>query len=329
MIVEPGLLDHPKFLRLQRRIGDRALHVLFRLWAHCQSEQRGERWRATDAEYLAAVARWEGESGKLLEDLCACGFVEEREGALVIHDWNDHNANLRKSWVNGRYGGRPKKPKSSKEANPLETHGFPESASNQTYGQAMGPQRREEKRREEKTSSSLPPSQSTSARDVEVESSVPKAFSRDEIQEINQVWAVWPKRIETIPAQISIGRAIQRHGLDVVLAGTRRIVEAEAKSGSKPPGRYLPRPTDFFDSSRYLDDAEQYAPRNGAVTSDPSEIRRRIADLQKQVEEHPGNPANTAGSLERKKEAREEFEQLRDQLLAAKAKLSEAITAPA
>jgi len=327
VIVEPGLLDHPKFLRLERRLGEHALHILIRLWGHCQAEQRGERWRGADAEYVEAVVRWKGESGKASKDLEECGFVQFKEGVTVVHDWSEHNRSLISSWRNGRWGGRPTKKKTVPTGNPPITDGFPTGNPPITGREPVGPQRREEKRREEKmredkTNSPTPPFVPAPL-EVVVKSSVPRSFSDEERTQIEAIWSFWPKKRDTLHGQVAIGNAIRRDGYETVKEGTRKIVEAEAKTKSFPPGFYIRPAAEFFEGSKYFDDPQQYLPRTGGT--DVPTLRRRAEDLQDQMKEHPGNPANTEGSLERKKEAREEFVKLRDALQEARQKLNQAL----
>ena len=114
MIVEATVLEHPKFLLLRREVGDCALEFLVRLWGHCQKEQRGEDWGKVGADYVEAIAQWNGEAGKLYRSLLrpvkngGVGWIEERRGKVIVHDWNLVNAKLVANWVNGAKGGRPK-----------------------------------------------------------------------------------------------------------------------------------------------------------------------------------------------------------------------------
>ncbi len=100
------------------------------------------------------------------------------------------------------------------------------------------------------------------------------------VSEAESVWSVWPKRIDSMAALVAIQAAIRRHGFAAVMDGTRAIVEADAKRAVSPPGRYLPKPTEFFEGGRYLDDPEQYGPRvNGSAGGVPLGIRvRDLAD---------------------------------------------------
>jgi len=140
MRVEPELPDHPKFLRLKKRVGEGACENLIRIWGHCQNSQRGGLWRGADREYVEVVARWAGEPGLFYQAAVESGFLDETKAGVVIHDWDKFNSKARAAWHNGRFGGRPhKEPNFAGEevgltqvkptGNPLETHTKPESES--------------------------------------------------------------------------------------------------------------------------------------------------------------------------------------------------------
>ncbi len=132
----------------------------------------------------------------------------------------------------------------------------------------------------------------------------------DELQRIAAIWALYPKKVGTLEAQLEIRHAMRRDGFEVVLAGTKAIAEADGRrNGTASVGRFLPRPAEFFREGRYLDDPAQYGPR--VATMDPGTLRQSIDDLAKRVAEHPGNPDNTIGSLERKKAGAAEFRELK------------------
>jgi hypothetical protein len=103
---------------------------------------------------------------------------------------------------------------------------------------------------------------------------------------VEQIWAIWPKKIDTLVAMRAIGEAIHRHGFERVDQGTRAIVAADAARHAMPPGRYLPRPAEFFEGGRYLDDPGQYGARTAAVVP----LGMRVRELARQLDEHDGSP---------------------------------------
>lgn len=105
MKVEPELVNHPKYLRLKKAVGDGALEHLIRIWGHCETSRRGEYWRSADVEYLEIVAHWHGAPGLLFEQLRSGGWIVQSESGIRIHDWNDTNWRAVTNW---KLGDRPK-----------------------------------------------------------------------------------------------------------------------------------------------------------------------------------------------------------------------------
>lgn len=110
MVIKPTLLQHPKFMALERAVGGNALKYLVRLWGHCESEQRGSAWANAGAAYVEAVCQWEGPGGNLFEALLTpvtkngAGWIELNDTGLVIHDWEEFNATLVAAWKARRKG---------------------------------------------------------------------------------------------------------------------------------------------------------------------------------------------------------------------------------
>jgi hypothetical protein len=68
--------------------------------------------------------------------LIRAGFLHERNGTLVVHDWEISNSQLITSWKNGTKGGRPNKPVGiprQTQAKPSETQPSNLIISNQKY----------------------------------------------------------------------------------------------------------------------------------------------------------------------------------------------------
>jgi len=176
-------------------------------------------------------------------------------------------------------------------------------------------------------SSSLPPCQTPrSGGGSEDEEKASASDARDSdselLRQVEEVWVVYPKKVATIPGKLAIRDAIRIHGFEVVLRGTRAIAEADGKrNGHASTGRFLPRPDEFFGQARFLDDPAQYGPRVGS--QDPVALRKQIEDLSKRLAEHPGNPENSVGSLERKKVAEPEYRTLLESLRKLRADLGD------
>jgi hypothetical protein len=132
MIVEIELPDHPDYQLLKRVVGEYALEALIRIWGHCQSNKRGERWPGRGADYVEVVAKWEGERGTLFRALKDYGWIEVHGADVVIHNWEEKNRGMLASRNNGAKGGRPRKPEQKQPEKPTglaqviqtETAGF-------------------------------------------------------------------------------------------------------------------------------------------------------------------------------------------------------------
>ena len=131
MKVHAELVDHPKYLRLKRAVGEGALECLIRLWGHCESNQRGEYWKKADPEYVEHVCRWTGAQGVLFEALVASGWIDSKPQGISVHDWNETNWRAVFNWKIGRSGGRPQStadrtvnPKVNPKVNRTDTPGL-------------------------------------------------------------------------------------------------------------------------------------------------------------------------------------------------------------
>jgi hypothetical protein len=104
-----GFASHPKTKKLERRLdaaGPWALVKLI-LWTS-QNHPDGDLAGMSDEDIELAVD-WNKEPGKLVATLAEVGFLDGVEGQRKIHDWAEHNAQLRSAkgrWnaCKGHYG---------------------------------------------------------------------------------------------------------------------------------------------------------------------------------------------------------------------------------
>ena len=91
------LAQHPKTKRFARAAGvdiPTAIGHLHLLWWWCMDyAQDGNlsKWEATD---IADAVHWEGEPGKLLTNLVDSRFIDNTNGLLCVHDWDDYTGKL-------------------------------------------------------------------------------------------------------------------------------------------------------------------------------------------------------------------------------------------
>jgi hypothetical protein len=109
MIVEPGVVQHPKFIQLKTLVGTMAMEYLVRLWGHCQQNKRGQVWRGATPDYVEVVCCGKVNPRRpVFEALQACHWVELLADGVEIHDWDLHNASLKARWL--RVNGSAQKP---------------------------------------------------------------------------------------------------------------------------------------------------------------------------------------------------------------------------
>ena len=89
-----GFWDHPKTVKLERRVGLEGVKALLMLWQWvAQYEPIGYLY-GMDEEGLEIAARWQGESGKLAKTLLELKFIDPLpdDPGYSIHDWKIHNS---------------------------------------------------------------------------------------------------------------------------------------------------------------------------------------------------------------------------------------------
>jgi hypothetical protein len=85
------MADHPKTIKLMRRLGDRSFWCLVKLWSFTAANKPDGVLTGLDAEDIEIASRWEGESGKFVDELVSLGWLNESDGVFSLHDWVEHN----------------------------------------------------------------------------------------------------------------------------------------------------------------------------------------------------------------------------------------------
>lgn len=125
MLVQPQLLDHPKFLILKQQLGPSACEVVLRLWGYAQTVKSSDLGRV-DAAYIKTITRYGGSKDKLWQALAIpqlggkAGWLDVHDdGKVTIHGFDEYNKNLNACRNNGKAGGRPvAKPTANPPDNP-------------------------------------------------------------------------------------------------------------------------------------------------------------------------------------------------------------------
>lgn len=87
--VSCDLFDHPKWMRLEDCVGEKAGLALLRLWSWARRHRKdGDLTGLSDGE-IASAARWKGRSATLIEGLVETGWIDGTPGKRALHDWAD------------------------------------------------------------------------------------------------------------------------------------------------------------------------------------------------------------------------------------------------
>lgn len=86
-----GFPDHPKTVKLERRLGLQAVMSLIRLWLWAAQHRPGGVLSDMDMEDVEIAARWGGEIGVFADALLGLRFLDDDGGTLLLHDWGEHN----------------------------------------------------------------------------------------------------------------------------------------------------------------------------------------------------------------------------------------------
>ena len=83
--------NHPKTVKLQRRLGLEAVICLQKLWLWAAQNRPEGRLSNMDAEDIEIAAKWGGDNGSLCSTLVSLGWIDEANGHYMLHDWEEHN----------------------------------------------------------------------------------------------------------------------------------------------------------------------------------------------------------------------------------------------
>ena len=110
MIVDPDFLTHWKTRLLISLLNYEAAPLcLIALWAHCQTRKTDR--ICVNRKQFASICRFPlvDMDDKFWDAMIECGWIEEKSGIIVVHDFAKTNGKLFANWNNGALGGRPSK----------------------------------------------------------------------------------------------------------------------------------------------------------------------------------------------------------------------------
>ena len=83
--------DHPKTVKLERRLGLEGVKALQVLWAWSAKNKPDGVLSGMDEEDIEIAAGWKGNDGELLQTLIELRWVDKDASGYALHDWKDHN----------------------------------------------------------------------------------------------------------------------------------------------------------------------------------------------------------------------------------------------
>ena len=90
--IEVGFIDHPKTVKLERRMGFNAVKCLLRLWGWAAENRPKGVLYGMSLEDIEIACRWDGEPGTLISTMSSedCQWLDIIEGVYKLHDWEKH-----------------------------------------------------------------------------------------------------------------------------------------------------------------------------------------------------------------------------------------------
>lgn len=89
--ISVSLVGHPKVKRLMRTLGPWSFYSLISLWTYAAVNKPDGNLTGMDAIDISIAANWDGDETAFFDAICQMGFVDCRDGKVVIHDWAEHN----------------------------------------------------------------------------------------------------------------------------------------------------------------------------------------------------------------------------------------------
>lgn len=84
--------DHPKTVKLERRLGLQGPKSLQVLWLWSAKNHSDGRLEGEDVEAIEIAAKWPGDEGKFVETLLDLRWLDVDGETYCLHDWREHNS---------------------------------------------------------------------------------------------------------------------------------------------------------------------------------------------------------------------------------------------
>ncbi len=84
--------DHPKTVKLERRLGLQGPKSLQILWAWAAKYHADGRLEGEDIEAIEIAAKWPGNESTFVETLVSLRWLDQDGDTFCLHDWQEHNS---------------------------------------------------------------------------------------------------------------------------------------------------------------------------------------------------------------------------------------------
>ncbi|MFU2207203.1 hypothetical protein [Solidesulfovibrio sp. C21] len=84
--------DHPKTVKLERRLGLQGPKSLQILWMWTAKNHPDGRLEGEDVEGIEIAAKWPGNESTFVETLVSLRWLDQDGDTFCLHDWREHNA---------------------------------------------------------------------------------------------------------------------------------------------------------------------------------------------------------------------------------------------
>lgn len=86
-----GFLDHPKTIKLERRLGWPGIRSLIRLWLWAAENRPAGILEGLEGEDIEIVCQWRGKPGHLIATLVEMRWLDREADGFSLHNWAKHN----------------------------------------------------------------------------------------------------------------------------------------------------------------------------------------------------------------------------------------------
>jgi hypothetical protein len=86
-----GFFDHPKTIKLQRRLGHEGVVCLLRLWLFAARHKCTGLLNGMDDEEIAIASHWPGDVATFVSTLVEVRWLDVEDDGYSLHDWVEHN----------------------------------------------------------------------------------------------------------------------------------------------------------------------------------------------------------------------------------------------